>query len=166
MCVCWMLKQWGQKLRWGFCSGQMFPLIPAERPLKEKAWECLECRWRPIGNPCERFLKIFFFLFSIVFHLDWIGFGGVTTCHYLNLRTEVKFKGINVAFSLPKSILTFTPPTLHSSSAKQGTVIQKTMAGAPQHWRFNVISVSIKSSIICLRLLKFNNSVQMQFHLC
>lgn len=157
MCVCWMLKHCGEKLSKGFCSGQMLPLITAEQPLKKEAWECCECRWRPIRYPCKRFLKIFFPI--LVVHSDCIRFGGIIICHCFNLRIEIQFKGIYVALFPSQEHLHLSAANSSFLISKLGTVIQETMAAAPQHCEFNAASVSRKSSIICLRLTKFNNSV-------
>ena len=153
----------GAEISRGFCSSQMLPLITVEWPLKEKPWDCSKCRQRPIRYPCERYLKIFSFLFSLQ---NWIRFGGVIVCHYLNLRVEAKYEGINVAFSPSQEHLHLYTASPSFIISKLGTVMQGTMAAAPQHCGFNAISVSIKSSIICLWLPKFNNRVQMWFHLC
>lgn len=151
-----MLKHWGQELSKGFCSGQMLPLITAEKKRLRISWMLMEANQISLREIFKDFPRIF-----LVVHMDWKRFGGVIICHCLNLRVKVKFKGVNVAFFLSQEHLHLYAGNFSFLINKLGTVIQETMSAAPQHCGFNAISVSIKSSIMCLWLPKFNNSVQM-----
>ena len=62
--------------------------------------------------------------------------------HYLNLRVEAKYEGINVAFSPSQEHLHLYTTSPSFIISKLGTVMQGTMAAAPQHCGFNAISVS------------------------
>lgn len=90
----------------------MLPLIAAEWPLTG-ALRTRECRWRVITYPQREIFKDFFsLLFCLQVHLDWVRCGGVITYHYLNLKVEATFKGINVASFPPRGIFTFSLPPL------------------------------------------------------
>lgn len=100
--------------------------------IKREALRLYQMRREANQIPLREIFKDCFLSYSLCSPLELGKIWGVIVCHYLNLRVEAKYEGINVAVSPSQGHHHLYTTSLSFVISKLGTVMRGTTAATPQ----------------------------------